>query len=108
MNRTMVITMACSVCIWFVANLNHTATAVPISFAYSGELLTASGAVADGTFKFEATLHSQAQNGDLLWGPADFGDVQVNDGDFVLVFSELMSAGHLRCASSGGSRLVGV
>ena len=85
--------VACSVLLWWAVNVDQTASAVPIAFGYSGELLYDNGVAADGTFSFSVSLFPFESGGASQWGPVSYTDLEVNGGVFSLFLSNEMSGG---------------
>ncbi len=64
------------------------AAAVPATLPFLGELTVEGGAAFDGTVSVQASLFSVGAGGDPVWGPVDFGAVEVEGGRFVLLHGD--------------------
>lgn len=65
-----------------VIGLSSAAEAAPGSLAYTGELRAENGVLYTGSIGVTASLHSGMSGDDMIWGPADLGDVAVMNGLF--------------------------
>lgn len=68
-------------------------SAAPTGISYVGELRAENGVLYTGMVAAEASIFDAASGGAAVWGPADLGDVMVNQGLFSVVLGGQGGAG---------------
>lgn len=71
-----------------VALLPNTAAAVPSAIPYTGQLTYSSGAPYEGTLALTVAIHGHPTATDLLWGPVEYSDVNVENGIFSVMLGD--------------------